>query len=1377
LFIFDNQSTSQKPQNMNKTTLKLFLIATLFVNQIYAQIGTTCANPVLVTSIPYSTQDDTTNYLDLIDGNPGFSGCGTTGTYLNGNDVFYKITPTNANPLTISSQTNSTWSGLFIYNSCANIGVSCVIGTTSGNGTTLPDSVTFTPTIGQSYYVVLSSWAAPQTISYNLTITENTCTNMAASFAVVSNCTSGTDTFFVTANVTNMGSASTIAGTTIPVSTSQIVTSTGQIQFGPFANGTNVSVNLQNQQDANCFKNSTSLTQLFCPALNDLCSTAISVTCGSTITQTTVGATTTGAPTTTCGTTSGSGGVWYSYMGTGDIVTFSLCGSTFDTKIQLFTGSCGAFSCVTGNDDFCSTQSQVQIATITGTLYYVYVYGNGSAQGQFTLNTTCITPPPAPSNDNCENAIALNVNTNAQCTNVTSGSIYGATQSLQNNSCVGTADDDVWYSFLATQTEHIIKIQNIVGSTLDLNHSVYSSNSTTSPCNNLTQIYCSNPDFSILNGLVIGQVYYIRVYSAISTPLQTTTFDICIGELPTTSPNDECTTAITLAVNNGLDCNSTTNTYLWAATASAQANTCTTTVDDDIWYKFTAISTSHQINYSNLFGTSTLTSALYSGDCNSLNNLGCFTTNSNTYQNLIIGQDYYLRIYSTGTSSSQYVEFDICIITLNPINVSTSQTTLQLVENLLDNNPCVIISNITSSTGTNFGSVNGIGSFTNTNILLPVQSGLILSTGNVNSASGSNTSTLSDGIAAWFGDSELEQIILSGTGQTMSSHNASILEFDFTAQHELLSFNFLFASDEYGTFQCTYADAFAFVLTDLNTGLKSNLAVVPGTSDPVSVITIRDMQYNISCTSVNSFFFDKYNLASPTQYSTPINFNGQTKLLTASSAIIPNNPYHIKLVVADRGDNAYDSAVFIENGSFISGPIQCTENIEFLAFLDSNNNGIKDINEGFFTNGEFVYQVNNSGPFTNVISPLGRHKIYPNNNTDLHDVSYLVNSQYSSNVTSSIIYNDISIANSTSSNVYYFPISVTNPYSDVSVNVVGVTPPRPNFTYKNRVIYKNNGVSTTNGTIAFTKDANVTISSVSSASAVLTSAGFTLDYANLLPQETRFVDVIMSVPNIPVVNLGNVLTNSASITSSINDIDLLNNTSNLNQIVVGSYDPNDKMESHGETIDINTFTTDSYLYYTIRFQNTGSANAINIKIEDLLDAQLDPTTLRMISSSHNYTLLREGNQLTWSFVGINLPSILQNEELSQGFVSFKIKPNLGFAVNDMIPNTAEIYFDFNPAIITNTFQTTFVNPLSNQSFLLNAISIYPNPTKEILNINYGTSTIDIKSIEIHDLLGKVVYQTKSKTELINVSSLNSGIYLITISTENNGKIVKKLIKN
>ncbi|TDP57357.1 T9SS type B sorting domain-containing protein [Flavobacterium dankookense] len=253
-----------------------------------------------------------------------------------------------------------------------------------------------------------------------------------------------------------------------------------------------------------------------------------------------------------------------------------------------------------------------------------------------------------------------------------------------------------------------------------------------------------------------------------------------------------------------------------------------------------------------------------------------------------------------------------------PITVSSSNYTVpQLVNNVLINSPCVSATNITWRTGTNFGSSNGIGYFQNTNPNFPMQSGVVLSTGSAMNAAGPNTSMLNDGSAAWTGDASLEAT-LAAAGIPMTSSNASVLEFDFTPISPNFSFDFIFASEEYGNFQCQYSDAFAFLLTNLNTGVTTNLAVVPGTNDPISVITIRDFLYNSSCSSENAQYFGSFNGGSQANTSAT-NFNGQTKVLTASSVLTPNVPYHIKLVIADRLDPQSDSTIFISSDSFNIG--------------------------------------------------------------------------------------------------------------------------------------------------------------------------------------------------------------------------------------------------------------------------------------------------------------------------------------------------------------------------------------------------------------------------------------------------------------------------
>lgn len=214
-----------------------------------------------------------------------------------------------------------------------------------------------------------------------------------------------------------------------------------------------------------------------------------------------------------------------------------------------------------------------------------------------------------------------------------------------------------------------------------------------------------------------------------------------------------------------------------------------------------------------------------------------------------------------------------------------------------------------------FSSHLGIGKFTNTNPNFPISSGIIIRNGIAKYTEGSYSGINESSKLNNATDSDL-QLISDSNGQVVPVTDVSYLQFDFTPLSSNFSFDFLFASNEYGEFQCGFSDVFAFILTDLTTGISTNLAVVPGTNTPVSVKNIRDQQYNSSCLSANANLFDRYNVTNPA--GSPINMRGETKVLTASSTVIPNRTYRIKLAIGDYNDSNYDSAVFIKGGSFMT---------------------------------------------------------------------------------------------------------------------------------------------------------------------------------------------------------------------------------------------------------------------------------------------------------------------------------------------------------------------------------------------------------------------------------------------------------------------------
>ena len=136
------------------------------------------------------------------------------------------------------------------------------------------------------------------------------------------------------------------------------------------------------------------------PPANDLCSGAIAVSCGNSYAGNTTSATrSANDPGMFCGTLwigAASPGVWYSFTGTGQVVTASVCGSaSWDTRIGVYTGSCGAYNCVNGDDNSCSLQSTVTFSSTLGTTYFIHVDGNFGSSGAFTMDVSCpLTPLP-----------------------------------------------------------------------------------------------------------------------------------------------------------------------------------------------------------------------------------------------------------------------------------------------------------------------------------------------------------------------------------------------------------------------------------------------------------------------------------------------------------------------------------------------------------------------------------------------------------------------------------------------------------------------------------------------------------------------------------------------------------------------------------------------------------------------------------------------------------------------------------------------------------------------------------------------------------------------------------------------------------------------
>lgn len=358
-----------------------------------------------------------------------------------------------------------------------------------------------------------------------------------------------------------------------------------------------------------------------------------------------------------------------------------------------------------------------------------------------------------------------------------------------------------------------------------------------------------------------------------------------------------------------------------------------------------------------------------------------------------------------------------------------------------------------------------------------------------------------------------------------------------------------------------------------------------------------------------------------------------------------------------------------------------------------------------------------------------------------------------------------------------FCIEAIEDVDDVSISFLSIVPANPGFTAEYQLIYKNMGTSASTGQISLTYDDGALNFTTASPAADIEDPGMlTFSYADLMPLETRVIDLEFLVEEPPIVGLDDLLEFDSAISPSgvFDDATPEDNQYFYIEEVVGSYDPNDVTVMEGEELLIDD--AHNYLNYRIRFQNTGTAPAVNVRVENSLDDHLDWSTLQLLSTSHTSHMEIENEQdLVFYFDGINLADSLTDEPNSHGFITYRIKPKEGIEVGDIIENQAAIYFDFNLPIITNTATTEIVEPkppisvteLSKLDYIL-----YPIPVTDILNISTSSK---ITQIDLVNEWGQLLISEENTTR-IDLSGLSKGLYFVKLVDENGNSGIQKLIK-
>ena len=265
--------------------------------------------------------------------------------------------------------------------------------------------------------------------------------------------------------------------------------------------------------------------------------------------------------------------------------------------------------------------------------------------------------------------------------------------------------------------------------------------------------------------------------------------------------------------------------------------------------------------------------------------------------------------------------------------------------------------------------------------------------------------------------------------------------------------------------------------------------------------------------------------------------------------------------------------------------------------------------------------------------------------------------------------------------------------------------------------------------------------------------------------------------------IGDTVKLKVNITPFDVDEDTTNNERTFIAPIINGYDPNDIAVNPVGRCDEGYVNPKQILTYRIRFQNTGNAEAIHINVVDSLDSDLDLNTLKVLASSDSmYTLIYPGNVVKFVFDSIMLADSTHDEPNSHGYVIYEIQAKSGVSDNIIIQNRADIYFDFNPAVLTNTISNTIH---SNSETIIceptlvtqaqSRITIFPNPSTGLLSIR---ATDPIEEIRVMDQMGRQhTIARPNLTQLqIDLGSSSSGLYFFEIRSAIGTQVFKVLIQ-
>ncbi|MFT3795365.1 T9SS type A sorting domain-containing protein [Flavobacterium sp.] len=450
--------------------------------------------------------------------------------------------------------------------------------------------------------------------------------------------------------------------------------------------------------------------------------------------------------------------------------------------------------------------------------------------------------------------------------------------------------------------------------------------------------------------------------------------------------------------------------------------------------------------------------------------------------------------------------------------------------------------------------------------------------------------------------------------------------------------------------------------------------------------------------------------------------------------------------------------------SFVPGGAYNT--ITGIVRFDANTNGCGGSDPSFRNvKVRFNYPGGNSAAFSD---ETGNYRFYVQYEPEVVVTPVMENPEYFTIAPSGTT---VTFMTTNSTHIQSFCITPNGIHHDVNVTIAPIQGARPGFDAEYKIIYKNKGNQVESGSINFQFDDYVLdfVSSVPGSNSQAFSSRV-YNFTGLQPFETREITVKLNLNGpmeTPGLNNGDVLHFMGDIALNNTDEVTYDNHFEMQQITVGSFDPNDKHCLQGTIVDAAEIG--KYLHYVINFENTGTASAQNIVVADAIDgSKFDIDSFEMVDNSHPVQVKITGNKVEFIFENINLGAG------EHGNVVFKIKTLWSLPANTVVSNKANIFFDYNYPIETAPAVTTF-QLMDTEAFATDdLVLIHPNPAGDVVEVR---SEQIIQNVQLYDAQGRIVQtaivgETAAK---MNVSSLVQGVYYLRVHTEK-GTRVQKLLK-